>query len=241
MNFADYLVLSKNTDDFILSFIDEKFVIAPFDKIDRYEPSVTWSKAGSMDPLHGEFHPVLKKLGIDNWDFDYGRGLVITDAIGASVSVPIEIENPDKDTKKGGTFNLFMRYLKSQRGGEMNIYLDDKLVKKINSVDPISNNFLWKKIGSVNLTNGKHTLTLQNIAGFNSINVLALIPDEELETLKTQTSNMLEKMQVVHLVEAETNFYNTKGKEINSTNLLLAENNISNSNESNHNRYCQII
>ena len=119
MNFADYLVLSKNTDDFKLSFIDEKFVIGPFDKTNHYEPSVTWSKAGSMDPLHGEFHPVLKESGIDNWDFDYGRGLVITDAIGANLSIPIEIENPDTDAKREDTFNLFMRYLKSQHGGEL--------------------------------------------------------------------------------------------------------------------------
>ena len=235
MNFADYLVLSKNTDDFVLSFIDEKFVTAPFDKTNHYEPSVTWSKSGSMDPLHGEFHPVLKEMGIDNWDFDYGRGLVITNAIGASLSIPIEINNPDKDAKKEANFNLFMRYLKSQRGGEMNIYLDDKLVKKIDTVDPISNNFLWEKIGSVNLTNGKHMLTLQNIAGFNSVNIFALIPDEELKMLRTQADNLLENIPVIHVVEAEANFYNTKGKAIKSSNHLLDENNSSNSNESNHN------
>ena len=49
-------------------------------------------KARSRDPIHAAFHPYLKNLGIDNWDFDYGKGLVITQASGANISIPIEIE-----------------------------------------------------------------------------------------------------------------------------------------------------
>ncbi len=229
------MVTSKNTDDLIFSLIDKKFVITTFDKTNHRNPSSVWSKAGSMDPLHGDFHPVLKDAGIDNWDLDYGRGLVLTDAIGANLSIPIKIENPDKDIKKDDTFHLFMRYLKNQRGGDMNIYLDEKLAGTIDTVDRISNNFLWEKLATVNLTNGEHILTLQNIHGFNSVNLFALIPDEELKMLRTQTANLLNnKIQVINLLEAETSFHNNKGKETGASNLSYQVDNTV-SNESNQN------
>lgn len=66
------------SSDLISLFFDDKYIIRPFDKITRHDPSKVWSKAGTNDPLHGEWHPYIERHDIDNWDFDYGKGIVFT-------------------------------------------------------------------------------------------------------------------------------------------------------------------
>jgi len=53
-------------------------MIKPFDLTIHHNPSTVWSKASTNDPLHGEWHPYLEKRGIENWQSDYGKGLVFT-------------------------------------------------------------------------------------------------------------------------------------------------------------------
>jgi len=184
----------SSSDEFALSFADDKYITAPFDATYRYDPSEVWSKSRARDPTHAEFHPELKKLGIQNWDLDYGKGLVMTKAMGAKLSIPIEIENHNKNNDaKDNNFNLFMRYLKNQKGGQLKIYLDNKLINKVDTLDKISNNFVWEKVNSyINLSKGTHVLTLENVAGFNAVNIFALIPHEEMNRLRTETTHLLE-------------------------------------------------
>ena len=81
LNYAEVgagIILNKGLEELALSFIDDKYVIAPFDHTTHHNPRRLWSKAGAMDPLHGEWHPYLERAGIENWDFDYGKGLVFT-------------------------------------------------------------------------------------------------------------------------------------------------------------------
>jgi hypothetical protein len=227
---------SASEDELALSFIDDKYLIAPFYNTFSNDPSHVWSNARARDPIHADFHPYLKDLGIENWDFDYGKGLVETQAIGANISIPIEIEDKDKNNgSKDSTYDLFMRYFKNQKGGPIKVYVDDKLVNEIDTFDEISNKFILEKVASVNLTKGKHRLTLENVAGFNAVNIFALIPSEELNKLRTESAHLLaEKIRVLYLTEAESNFYNSMGKEtgssihlfkVNTNNVTIDDNN----------------
>jgi hypothetical protein len=207
---------SSSEDELALSFVDNKYIIAPSDATDRHEPEKVWSKSGARDPTNAEFHPYLKNLGIENWNFDYGKGLAITKALNANLSIPVEIENQNKNNNdsKDDIFYLFMRYFKNQKGGPIKIYLDGKLINEVNTFDMISNNFVWEKIGSMNVTKQKekHTLTLENVAGFNAVNIFAFVPHDEMNKLRTQTAHLLtDKIQVIYPMEAESNFYNNKG------------------------------
>ena len=102
--------------------MDNKYFIEPSKVPVDYDPMRLWSKTGAMDPDNGVFHPYLEKLGIDNWQFDYGKGLVITQAAGVNLSMPIDIDET-------GQFEMFLRFLKNQEGGMINVYLDNKLLK----------------------------------------------------------------------------------------------------------------
>jgi len=41
-------------------------------------PSIAWSLGYTHEPLHGPWHSYLEKFGIENWQSDYGKGLVFT-------------------------------------------------------------------------------------------------------------------------------------------------------------------
>jgi hypothetical protein len=217
MNF-DKLILDRESsyDKFGLSFVDDKYIVAPFDATNHYEPAELWSKSRIDDPIHGEFHPQLESLGIENWDFDYGKGLVMTKALGTNLSIPVEIKNHEgnnantsnnANASKNDNYSLFMRYMKNQKGGTVKVYFDNKLINVVDTFDKLSNKFVWEKIGSLNLTNGKHTLTLQNVAGFNAVNIFALVPPDEMNRLNKETTSLLDKTRAIYLMEAESNFY----------------------------------
>ena len=125
----DYLILEKSPSylDTILSMVDNEYIIEPSKASIDYDPMKKWSKTGATDPDNGVFHPYLKNRGIDNWQFDYGKGLVMTQAAGVNLSMPVEIKN-------SGQFDMFLRFLKNQEGGMINVYLDKKLLKQINSL-----------------------------------------------------------------------------------------------------------
>ncbi len=212
--FSELLVdRSLSDDEFALSNVDNKYILAPFDYTLNNDPTKVWSKSGTRDPIHGAFHPDLNSLGIENWDFDYGKGIVKTKAI-TNISMPIDLKNIGQyGNDKENNFFLFMRYFMNQKGGPMNIYVDNKFVTQINAFDKISNDFVWEKLGNMQLTNQRHTITLQNVGGFNAVNIFALIPVPEMDKLMKETSVLLkEKPRIIYLLEAETNFNNIKGK-----------------------------
>jgi hypothetical protein len=212
---SNYLILEKSPSyyDLLLSIVDNKYIIEPSKVPVDYDPMGTWSKTGAMDPDNGVFHPYLENLGIDNWQFDYGKGLAITQAAGVNLSIPVNIDQT-------GQFEMFLRFLKNQEGGMINIYLDDILLNQINSLDERSNYFVWQQIvgeGSspLNLKQGRHKLTIENVAGFNAINMFGIIPVGQIANLQEKVSFIANKTTNVHLLEAESSFYNNKGRSIN--------------------------
>ena len=110
---ADGLVTSKPTYlDLVISSLDEKHIIKPFDYVNHYNPQKLWSKAGTTDPLHGEWrYPYLEQRNIENWDFDYGMGIVFTWAssiIDESLSLKPEdlISKLDFENKTLGNWSI---------------------------------------------------------------------------------------------------------------------------------------
>jgi len=76
---ANILLLeSEPITHLILSTGSDPLFIEPFTATNNHNPSKLWSKAGTDDPLHGSWHLYLERRSIENWDFDYGMGLVFT-------------------------------------------------------------------------------------------------------------------------------------------------------------------
>ncbi len=62
----------------IFSFFNNRYLIKPFDSTNHHDPKRMWSKASTANPLHGDILPYFERFGIENRDFDYGKGLVLT-------------------------------------------------------------------------------------------------------------------------------------------------------------------
>jgi hypothetical protein len=216
---ASYTILSPSAYDYILSFVDQNYLVEPFQATIHHEPWKLWSKAGADDPGNAWFTPYLEFLGMHNSDFDYGKGLVITEATGSKLSIPFHI-------KASEDYEIFVRYLNNQKGGMMKIYLDGNLIDEINTKGTRTNNhFTWKNIVGSNdthsfpvfLKEGPHTLTIENVAGLNAVNVFAVIPKDMLVKLEEDTNSIIDRTRNVYVLEAESNFYNNKGRAINGS------------------------
>jgi hypothetical protein len=206
INNSQYLFASRDVNDFIFSVVDNNRIMAPFNATNHHNPEKLWSKAGVNDPGNAWFNPYLKELGMDNSDFDYGKGLVITKAIGTNLTIPIDVNDANE-------YTLYARYLKNQKGGIMNVYLDGKLIRELHTKENKSSTFVWNMLDpSVNLTKGRHVLILENVFGFNALNIFAVMPKAELTNLTERGYSIANKLgNIIHILEAESNFVNVKG------------------------------
>ena len=203
---SDILISGGKTDDLLFYFISNKQVIAPFDYTNHHNPSKVWSKAGTDDPLHGEWHSYLEENGIDNWDLDYGEGLVFTWA-------PSELEeNQDPvaldasfEVPEAGEYVFLVRLFRNQEGGEIQVQIDN--VNYTVSTEDQLNGFSWEQFDSLFLQEGQHELTLTNLEGFNAVNLFALVPKQEYEAAQNELRATLQNKRLVYLLEGESNFY----------------------------------
>lgn len=59
---------------------EKGIILAPYKFTYYTNPGEFWSRASTTNPLHAEFYPYLEALGLENWQSDYGEGLVFTRA-----------------------------------------------------------------------------------------------------------------------------------------------------------------
>ncbi|GBE53906.1 hypothetical protein BMS3Bbin15_00052 [archaeon BMS3Bbin15] len=147
----------------------------------------------------------MKNKGLTNWDwnFDYGEGLVVTWASNTTLKIPLNIEKSDN-------YKLFIRYFKNQKGGEIKVYLDGKPII-INTNDQL-NKFVWKDFGTFKLNKGKHELILENVNGFNAVNLFTLIPEGEYYKARGEITKLLQNKTMIYLFEAESDLYRENAK-----------------------------
>ena len=211
-------------------------ILSPFKKSLHHEPSKYWSRASTTDPLHGAWHPYLKTLDIENWQFDYGYGLVFTwarshvpstlyfsdsvfDYVPSSSRITLDMPF---DVPRSGKYKLFMRYFENQKGGVIRIYLDDKLISEISTVSQL-NRFVWRDLGMFNFEVGRHVLILENVEGFNAVNIFVLIPVDEYDKLVEEFEESLENKIIIYLFEAESNMFREKARIVENINASNGE------------------
>lgn len=201
-----YLISSAQQEDLIL-LEGAGIVVAPYDSTDHHDPEAMWSKASTLDPLHGTWREYLEERGIYGWYFDYSRGAVLTWVNGTepgskmtmSVSVP-----------EDGQYYISCRYLENVRGGPMTLSLDGDRSVLIDSLSEV-NGFKWETIGPLNLTAGKHTLSVVNQKGFNAVNLLLVTENSEWGGAISDAKSILSSSNVAYLLEAEDSMTSTNG------------------------------
>lgn len=188
----DKVILDRK-EDLPFYFLDnDSVLVEPFTSTRDHDPAIVWSVAGTDDPLHGGFHDYLEDFGINNTDTDYNKGLVLTWGRD-KLNMPVEV--------KGTTeYHLFARYLESQPGGEMKVSLNGRTVSIFTNSS--ENRFVWKDIGTFDLQNGKHTLTLENHNGLNAVNIFVLIPSYALTELNDKVQSFINRNEIVYILDS---------------------------------------
>jgi len=198
---------SVNSDMFVLSgdllsdclplFLNESVVVAPFDFSRRHNPAECWSKASLYDLAGGPFHLYLEQNNVTCWDFDYDKGVIFTWAPSVKLDIPFSIASTDD-------YRLFFRVFENAAGGEVAVCLDGLLVGKVDTRSQ-PEGFVWRDVGILrDLTLGSHVLTLENIDGFNSVNLIAVMPAQKALEMSQILENRFQSRDLLYVFEAES-------------------------------------
>jgi hypothetical protein len=192
---ADFVVSNLGNLDLYLAPLESEYMIRPAEAIDSNIGS-KWIKASTEPIQHGYWHERVRYGMQQNWQTDYGEGLVLTSGQ-ASMDMQFDIED-------SGYYNILIRYFQSGSGSRgISVSMDGEIVEYV-ATESLINAFLWKDLGSFHLAGGEHTLTLKNVRGFNAVNLFAVVPHQELEGYIQQVDTMVADKRIIYIWEAES-------------------------------------
>jgi len=187
LKFENIIFNNASEDDLIFSFIQDQYLINPAPL--TQEGGNEWRKASTEEPLHGEWHRVIDSLKIPNWDFDFGKSLIYSETVGEKINVPLRV---DQD----GEYLFILRYFQNNKGGRLKIILRQR--KKIVETLNLNNKFTTEK-NLLLLEKGDYFLNIENLGGFNAVNLIALVPAKEYQQYQTKAQTILEENRVLYL------------------------------------------
>jgi len=127
---------------------DNGIILKPFEYTYFGCPSEQWSKASTSDPLHAEWHPFLNNFGIENWQSDYGEGIVFTWKV---LRIPEKVSPTHDDILIQWTFDNYQELLEwnkytpeQQFGAIQQLRIEQKSLK----ATLMNSTWGWKTINS---------------------------------------------------------------------------------------------
>jgi len=186
------------TDNKEIIPIDQGIKITPVNYTVTHSLNEGWARGFVVEPAYGEWHRgPLSKLKFENWQFDYDKGIVYAQIFSTLVNL--------FKVNKSNNYKLFIRYFENQKGGTIKIYLDDNPIDL--KTKSQLNKFVWKDLGTFYMKKGRYKIVLENVEGFNAVNLFALIPEEEYNKAKQKVERLLQNKTIIYLLEAESDLY----------------------------------
>ena len=192
---ADILASNLMNLDLYLSVVEEEYLVKPFEWVDHF-PGTSWLKASTAGLQGGAWPFYMKNAGVENWQQDYGMGLVWTNG-----HKPLDMFF---GVEQDGEYHIMVRYFQSLSGHSgMQVSLDDRQISQI-ATKGTSTEWVWKDLGTFNLQRGSHILSIKNVRGFNAVNLFAVVPNQKLDGYIQQVDNMVADKRIIHIWEAES-------------------------------------
>lgn len=93
-----------------------------------------------------------------------------------------------------GTCAVFARVLKSRIGGEIELTIGNKVLPIVTKTPDLGHNerYEWLEVGSIENSSKKLDITITNKSGFNSINSIVLLNEDERSQLYQDTQKVIE-------------------------------------------------
>lgn len=164
------------------------------------DPRAGWARGRAAQTVYSRWHDTLALLGLSNWQFDYGVGLLFTFASGNTViRAPITLV----ERTPSGDQRVWARVLASPKGGALAIRLSPRaaspslghssagLTPAVSSLglgeesalfepiltSDIRTGFVWRNLGTLDLRPGRaYEAEIENLYGFNAVNALVIVP-----------------------------------------------------------------
>jgi hypothetical protein len=195
-NSSDTLIPEKQLSyaEYMLDKSDA-FVIPPSVYTNDFAPSEVWSSSPANIP---RFLNELKRSGIElPYQFDYGKNIIFTSAKNSQLAIPLSVSDP-------GEYKVLLRYFANDKAGLLHLDLNGES-RRLETKSHL-NRFVWTDLGTLELSGGTQTLSIENGNGFNAVNLIALIPAEKYEQYKGEFINSLGNKDIIHIFEAESDF-----------------------------------
>jgi len=192
---ADTLVTNLYSLDMYMSLLEDRYMVKPFEWVDHV-PGTGWRKASTHGYQGGEWPFYMSNAKVENWQQDYGLGLAWTQA-----HKPLDMHF---GVEQDGGYHIMMRYFQSTVGHSgIDVSLDDDEISHI-ATKGKTTEWVWKDLGTFNLQQGSHTLSVKSVRGFNAVNLIAVIPSEELARYQAQVAESIADDRIIHIWEAES-------------------------------------
>jgi hypothetical protein len=173
----------------------DAIIIPPAAYTNHFEPLKLWSKISANMP---RFLNELERRSIElPYQFDYGKNIIFTSANNSHLEIPLSVSD-------AGEYKVLLRYFANDKGGLVDLNLNGKSLPL--ETRSHLNRFIWTDLGTLSLSEGTQTLSIENRNGFNALNLIALIPAEKYEEYKAEFANSLRDKDIIHIFEAESDF-----------------------------------
>lgn len=158
------------------------------------DPQLGWARGAAQEVTYSRWRATLEQLGLDNWQLDYGLGLLFS-LMPAGRSTETAIELPSHLLPK--QYDLWARAFVSPAGSWLRLRLEaaprasplawqawlvrqvplDRPFDKTLETAGAESTFTWHDLGAFAAETGRsYRLTIGAGPGFNAINAIALVP-----------------------------------------------------------------
>ncbi|MFC1721523.1 hypothetical protein ACFL0Z_01265 [Patescibacteria group bacterium] len=208
------LILWNNTnlDDLVMTGIDPGRFVDLATQVPSDDPINGWDVASTSN---SSAWPRITKdrLSLANWDFDYGRGLVYftveDDDDQIQLVKKFELDRDDE-------YVVLARVLENSHGGKLNFQIpveydcplteDQKSYKFSVNTQYNQNRFRWVALGTQKLPAGEHRIHIENENGFNAVNLIAFVPQDEYKSDQEQIAKIVEEKDNIMLFDQNNSF-----------------------------------
>lgn len=136
-------------------------------------------------------------------------GDVLTTVGNNKISFPFELSSE-------GLYNVYLRVGFAPSRGKLRLFVDGELIREFSPYFPLMSKIEWVNMGSLELTKGKHFITLENDGtGYNDIDAIAIVKPLDLEQQINEIMDNLQNFQgrLLYLLEAENAFLNSSNND----------------------------
>ncbi|MFQ6070999.1 MAG: hypothetical protein ACE5LC_10830, partial [Candidatus Aminicenantales bacterium] len=193
----DTIIINSGLEDLQFILLNDEYKVNAYD----YAKNITTGEDPKASVqflwLRSDIYEYVTGGIFGNGAMPYGDGYALTEGQ-AQLDLPYVCTKP-------GEYELWLRVLCAPNRGKMTVSIDDNtVVNRFSSESPYFRGFKWTRLeGSVELAEGKHTVSVVNFGGQNAIDQIALVPKSIIPSLEDRARKIVTDKKLIYLYEVE--------------------------------------